>query len=123
MFHVVGGHLEIGGDFLRLLRDFQLPRRGGETDLYGVWVPGKDLGPLAPSRAVAFVNDDVAEVVGGIERCEEVGRAVLGINVGSLVGGHVGARVPGIVAAVCSAVHLGGVGAENVLECAEPLRS
>ena len=101
--------------------NFELARRGGQADLDGVGVAGQHLRPLAPGRAVALVDDDVAEVVLGVVRGQEVGRAVVGVHVEGLVGGDVDAGVLGVVGAVRLRIDLGGVGAEDVLERAQAL--
>jgi hypothetical protein len=118
---VVGGDLGVG---LRLFGGgavFELARGGGEADLDGVGVAGEDLGPLAPGGAVALVDDDVAEIVLGVEGGQKVGGAVFGVDVESLVGGDVDAGVAGVVAALGILVDFGGVGAKDVLQGAQAL--
>lgn len=116
---VVGVDLAIGVGFAASLVDFELPRRGGEPDLDGVRVPRQDLRPLAPRRAVTFVDHDVAEVVLGVVRGQERRGAVLGVDVQGLVGGDQDAgvllRIP--------AGHGSRIGPELVLKSAEGLAS
>ena len=70
---------------------------------------------------MALVDDDVGEVVLGVVGGQEVGVAVLVFHAKGLVGGDVDAGVLGVVRAVRLAVHLGGVGAEDVLKGLERL--
>jgi len=62
---------------------------------------------------MAFVDDDVAEVVLGI--------VLDAIHAEGLIGGDVDAGIPGVVAAVAVALDRGGVGAEDVLKGTEGL--
>src|SRR5437667_1540197 len=97
MFEIVGADLQVGGDFLGSLGDLNFARRGSQANLHGVGISGEDLRPFAPRGAVALVNDDVAEIIFGIERGEEIGCAVFAVHVEGLIRGDVDARVAGVV--------------------------
>src|SRR3989338_8902201 len=77
VLEVIGIDLGIGLGGFGLLRDFELSGRGGEADLDSVGVTPQNFRPLAPSRAVALVNDDVAKIVGWVMRGQETRRPVL----------------------------------------------
>ena len=70
---------------------------------------------------MAFVDDDVGEIILGIVGGQKARVAVLVFDAEGLVGGDVDAGVLGVVGAVRLAVHLGRVGAEDVLEGLEGL--
>ncbi len=70
---------------------------------------------------MAFVDDDVGEIVLGIVGGQKARVAVLAFDAEGLVGGDVDAGVLGVVGAVRLAVHLGRVGAEDILEGLEGL--
>ena len=65
---------------------------------------------------MTLINDDVAEVVLGIVRRQEIRRTLLTIHVEGLVRGHVHACVSRVVRAVGLAVDLGGIGSEDILQ-------
>ena len=108
----IGQHVLVVG--LAVLCHDDLTRRGGQADLYGVRVAGQHLRPLAPGRAVALVNDDVAEEVGRVVRGQERGVCFVGVNAERLVGGDVNAGVLGVVIAVAVEEDRRGVGAEGI---------
>ena len=114
---VIGGDLGVGPSLGGALGELDLPRGGGEADLDRLGVAGEDLRPLAPGRAVALVDDDVAEVVLRIMGREEVGVGVIRGDVQCLVGGN--EDVGGLLGV--AARHWRGVGAEHVLEGSEAL--
>ena len=59
--------LDLFGELARLhFRQLELARRGGEADLNRLAVLLQDDEPLAPSRAMALVNDDDIEVAGRV---------------------------------------------------------
>ena len=70
---------------------------------------------------VAFVDDDMAEVVLGIVFGEKAGVAIHAVYAEGLIGGDMDAGVFGIVGAVAATPDLGGVGAEDVLKGAKGL--
>jgi len=93
-------------------RDNELARCRGESDLHSVWVAREDRRPCAPGRAVALVNDDMAEVIGGIVRDQEGRRGRVTSDIKRLIGGDQEARIefgiPG--------PHHSGVVAEHALK-------
>ncbi len=121
VFAVVGIDLQVGGCLLGFLGDFDFARRGGEANLHGVRVAREHLRPFAPCGAMALINDDVAEIIFGIERGQEIGRAVLGVHVERLVSSDVNPGVAGMIQAVRLAINLGGFRAEHILQRAESL--
>lgn len=116
---VVRGDLRVGQRLPGPLGDLESPRGRGQADLHRPGIPGEHLRPLAPGRAVALVDDDVAEVVLRVVRGQEVGVGLLGVHVERLVGRD---EHPGVLLRV-AAGYRGRVGAEHVLERAESLAS
>ena len=106
----------VGVDVLRALGRHDLAGRGGEADVDGVAVAGEHGAPLAPRRAVALVDDDVAEVVLAVVAVE-VRRVPVSLDAERLVGGDDDSRVPRRVARRRGV----GVGAEHVVQRAERL--
>src|SRR5260370_13942887 len=97
---------------LRRARELNLARRGGQADLHGIGIAREHLRPLAPRRAVAFVNDNVAEVVFWVIGDQEVGVRLVGVHIQRLVGRDEDA---GILLG-SSLGDSRGIGAEDVLE-------
>jgi len=110
----------VGADLQVFLGAGEFARSGGEADLEGVRIAGEDFRPGAPGRAVAFVDDDVTEVVLRVMPAHEGGVAVF-VDAQGLVGGDVDARVLGRVAAVRVLAHDLGVGAEHIVEADQGL--
>ena len=103
---VVGGDGGVGLGFGGVFGGSKLARRGSEADLHRVGIHRQHLGPLAPRRTVALVDDDVGEVVGWIVFREERFVAVVGVYAEGLVGGDVNGGVAGMVLAVGVALYL-----------------
>ena len=101
---------------LRLLTELQLPWCSRQPYLHGGRVTSEHLRPLAPSRPVALVDDDVAEIVLRVIGREEVSRSVFGIDIQGLVGSHMDTGVLGVVASVGLFVNLCRLGAEDPLQ-------
>ena len=99
----------------------QLARRGGQADVDGCRVAAQHLGPAAPGRAVAFIDDDHRKGVVGIVPAEEAGRAsVLIVQPQRLVGGDVHLGIAGGVVAVLGLHHphaATGEGAADLVQC------
>src|SRR5688572_29650605 len=70
---------------------------------------------------MTLVDDDVAEVIGRVERSQEVPGPIFGIDIECLVRRNVDARIPCIVAPILTTVNLSRVRPEHVLECPQPL--
>ncbi len=68
---------------------------------------------------MAFVDDDVAEILRRVVLDEETGAVLVRVNAQCLVGRHQDARV--LLRVV--AAHRRGVAAEHVLKCGQPLRA
>jgi hypothetical protein len=114
---VVGRDLGIRLDLLALLGELQLARGRRQADLHGIGIPGEHLRPLPPCRAMALVDDDVAEVILRVMRGQEVRVRLLGVHVERLVGGNQDPRV--LLRLVTR--DRSSVGAEDVVEGAETL--
>jgi hypothetical protein len=111
---VVGGDLRVRGRLRGPLAEVNPPRGSREADLHGVGVPRQHLGP---GRAVALVDDHVAEVVLGVVRDEEACVSVIRGDVERLIGRY---QNPGVPLRV-PARHLGGVGSEGAVKRPESL--
>ena len=70
---------------------------------------------------MTLVYHDMREVILGIEGSEETGVAIFGVDAERLVCRNVNAGVLGVVRAVGSTKHLGGIGPEDILKCSERL--
>ena len=114
---IVRGDLSVGLRLSALLGPLDLARCGREADLDGIGIAREDLRPFAPGRTMALVDHDVAEVVLRVIGRQEVRVGLVGVHVQRLVGRDEDARVLLRLAAR----HLRRVGAEDVLEGAEPL--
>ena len=90
---IVGGNFLVQLGFGRIFLDFELVRRGGKSDLRGLAVAGQHLRPLAPGRAVTFVDDDMREIVFGVVCGKESGVAIFIFDAEGLVGGNVNVRI------------------------------
>jgi hypothetical protein len=114
---VVGIDLAVGLGLTAPLAHLELSRGRRQADLHGIRVAREHLGPLAPGRAVALVDDDMAEVVHGVVRDQERRRRLVGVDVERLIGRDQDARILLGVAAR----HGRRVGSEFVLEGRERL--
>src|SRR5690242_3691610 len=61
-------------------RVYQLPWRGCEADVCRLRIAGQDLRPFVPCRAMALIDDDVAEGVLWIVGREEGGVGLVGVK-------------------------------------------
>src|SRR5271157_5830218 len=102
---------------------YKMARRCSQADLHGIRVASEHLRPFAPSRAVAFVNHNVAEIVWRVEGGEKVGRALFRVNVKRLIGGNLDSCVSGTIAPIRILLNLSRVVSESVLKCSRSLRA
>jgi len=115
--------LEVVSGYLIVLRALvevtanDFARGGCQADLIGVRVAEENVAPLAPGRTVAFVDDDVREVVLRVVVRQEAGVVILAADVEGLVGANEDA---GVLLGVAGR-DLGGVVAEGVLEGGQAL--
>ena len=95
---VMGGDLfvRVGLGFARPFGCLQFTRRGREPDLNGLGIAPEDLGPAAPGRAVALVDDNDGKGILGVVFRQEAGESlVLVVEAQSLVGRDMDFGVPG----------------------------
>ena len=93
MPEIVRADFGVGFRFFRFLGENDLARRRRQSDLHRIGIAREDFRPLAPRRAMTFINDDVAEIVDGVILKEKIRGCFIRIYVERLIRRDQDARI------------------------------